>query len=181
MFVTNCLRAGNGVIVFIPPAYGKEYFKTVSEKDVSVSVADYGLEVLIGDIVIPVPEFMIDFLAENRTVTIYLADPSRYMWEPEFSVELPKDGIVEARGAYKHMRKTAESTRPGTGNSPVSMVFDPYYRCSWGLFVVNVTFQVLQRDWSRCQWTLGTIRPSLPPGRKPRYNNKSLPQAKNHD
>lgn len=107
MFVTNCLRAGNGVIVSMPPAYGREYFKTMSEKDVVISAAEYGLEVLIGDIVIPVPEFMIDFLAENRTVTIYLADPSRYMWEPEFSVELPKDGIVEARGAYKHMRKTA--------------------------------------------------------------------------
>jgi hypothetical protein len=116
MFVINCLRAGNGVVVFVPPDYGREYFKTVLEKDISVSVADYGLEVHIKDIVVPVPEFMMDFLAENRTVTVYLADPSRYMWEPEFSVELPKDGIVEARGAYKHMRKTA--TVDAAANGP---------------------------------------------------------------
>ena len=116
MFVTNCLRAGNGLIVPVPPAYGKEYFKTMSEKDISISVADYGLEVLVGDIVIPVPEFMVDFLAENRTVTIYSADPSQYVWEPEFALELPKDGIVEARGAYKHLRKTARAEEMGIGS-----------------------------------------------------------------
>ena len=112
MFVSNCLRAENGVIIIVPPAYGKDYFKALSEKDISISVADYGLEVHIKDIVIPVPKFMMDFLAENRTVTVYLADPSQYMWEPEFAVELPKDGIVEASGAYKHLRK-AEKSRSG--------------------------------------------------------------------
>ena len=105
MFVANCLRAGNGLITFVPPDYGKEYFKTVSEKDILVSVSDYGLEVIIGDITVPVPEFIMDFLAENRTITVYVADPSQYMWEPEFAVELSKDCVVEARGAYKHLRK----------------------------------------------------------------------------
>jgi hypothetical protein len=109
MLVSNCLRAQNGVIVPMPPVYERDYFRTVSEKDISISVADYGLDVVIKDIVVPVPEFMMDFLAENRTVTIYLADPSHYMWEPEFAVELPKDGIVEARGAYKHMRKASRA------------------------------------------------------------------------
>jgi len=28
-------------------------------------------------------------------------------------VELPKDGIVEARGAYKHMRKAKRNDTPG--------------------------------------------------------------------
>ncbi len=115
MFVTNCLRAGNGVIAFVPPPYGQEYFRTVSEKDISLSIADYGLEVHIKDIVVPVPEFMMDFLAENRTITVYSADPSQYIWEPEFTVELPKDGIVEARGAYKHMRKTERVGAAGNG------------------------------------------------------------------
>jgi hypothetical protein len=72
-------------------------------------VTDYGLEVHIKGIIIPVPEYIIDFLAENPTVTVYLADPSRYMWEPEFAVELSKEGIVEARGVYKHLRKAEKN------------------------------------------------------------------------
>jgi hypothetical protein len=105
MFISNCLRAENGVIIVVPPDYGKDYFNALSEKDISISIAEYGLEVHIKDIVLPVPEFMMDFLAEHRAVTLYLADPLLYMWEAEFSVELPKDEIVEARGAYKHLRK----------------------------------------------------------------------------
>ena len=54
------------MITFVPPDYGKEYFKTVSEKDISISIAEYGLDVHIKDITVPVPEFMMDFLAENR-------------------------------------------------------------------------------------------------------------------
>jgi len=115
MFVANCLRAENGLIVFVPPPYGHDYFKTVSEKDVLVSVADYGIEVRIKDIVIPAPEFMMDYLAENLTITVYLADPSQYMWGPEFTAELSKDAIVEARGAYKHMRKVTTAYAAGDG------------------------------------------------------------------
>lgn len=116
MFVNNCLRAANGIIVFVPPPYDKEYFKAVSEKDISVSVADYGLEVHIKDVVVPAPEFMVDYLAENRTITIYVADPLHYMWEAEFAVELPKDAIVEARGAFKHIRKAATVDAASNGS-----------------------------------------------------------------
>jgi len=43
MFVTNCLRAANGVIISVPPLHETGYLKTVSEKDISISVTDYGL------------------------------------------------------------------------------------------------------------------------------------------
>lgn len=109
MFVTNCLRAANGVIISVPPLHETGYLKAVSEKDISISVTDYGLEVHIREIVIPVPEYIIDFLAENPTVTVYLADPSQYMWEPEFAVELSKEGIVEARGVYKHLKRAEKN------------------------------------------------------------------------
>ena len=107
MFITHCHSAQDGIIVTIPPVYKGDYFKNICSKDVAITVEGYGLKVTIKDIVVPIPEFMIDYFVDNRTVTIYLGDPERYMWEAEYAVELPKDDIVEARGVYKHMQKVS--------------------------------------------------------------------------
>lgn len=104
MVVLHCLKAEGGIIA---PVYMEEAesFKKITEKDISVSVKDYGIDVKINLLVIPIPEYMLDFFVENGTITLYLADDSVYLWEPILAVEIPKNKLVEANGIYRFMRK----------------------------------------------------------------------------
>ena len=42
----------------------------------------YGIEVRVDEIVVPIPEFMLEFVIDNNTITFYRADNAEYLWEP---------------------------------------------------------------------------------------------------
>lgn len=109
MVVLHCLKSEGGIIA---PVYieGTESFNKVTDKDLSVSVKDYGIDVRIKDFVIPIPEFMLEYFVENGKITLYLADDSVYLWEPVLAVEIPKNKLVEANGIYRFMRKKGANT-----------------------------------------------------------------------
>lgn len=110
MVVLHCLKAEGGIIAPVYMEEGIESFKKVTDKDVSVSVKDHGIDVKIKELVIPIPEYMLDFFVENGTITIYLADDSVYLWEPILAVEIPKNKLVEVNGIYRFMRKKGGNT-----------------------------------------------------------------------
>ncbi|OPY70761.1 MAG: hypothetical protein A4E57_00378 [Syntrophorhabdaceae bacterium PtaU1.Bin034] len=114
--VHNCLRVQGGIIV---PVYNvePEMVKRLSNGDVMISVKSYGVEVRIEKIVVPIPEFLLEFIIGNNTITFYKADNAEYLWEPYFSIEIPRNDLIEARGAYKFIQsanseksKEAETT-----------------------------------------------------------------------
>jgi hypothetical protein len=92
-----------GIIV---PVYNvePEALKRSSGSGVFISVKSYGLEVRIGELIVPIPEFMLEFVIDNNLITFYEADSAEYLWEPILSVEIPRDDLVEARGAYKFVQ-----------------------------------------------------------------------------
>ena len=101
--VHNCLKVQGGIIV---PVYNvePEAMKRLSGSNILISVKSYGLEVRIDEIVVPIPEFMLEFVIDNNTITFYRADNAEYLWEPLFSMEIPRDDLIEARGAYKFIQ-----------------------------------------------------------------------------
>ena len=103
--VRNCLKVQGGIIV---PVYNveAEEMKRLSGNGILVSVKSYGLEVRIDEIVVPIPEFMLEFVIDNNAITFYRADNDEYMWEPLLSVEIPRDDLIEARGAYKFIQNS---------------------------------------------------------------------------
>ena len=103
--VHNCLRVQGGIIV---PVYNvePEAVKRLSGGSIIVSVKSYGLEVRIDEIVVPIPEFMLEFVIDNSTITFYGADSAEYLWEPLLSVKIPREDLIEARGAYKFIQST---------------------------------------------------------------------------
>jgi len=103
--VHNCLKVQGGIVV---PVYSvePETMRRFAGKSVVISVKSYGLEVRIDEIVVPIPEFMLEFVVDNNTITFYRADNEEYMWEPLFSIEIPRDELIEARGAYKFIQTT---------------------------------------------------------------------------
>ena len=76
----------------------------------------YGLEVRIDEIVVPIPEFMLEFVIDNNAITFYRADNEEYMWEPLLSVEIPRDGLIEARGAYKFIQNSNSGRKEADGD-----------------------------------------------------------------
>ena len=82
--VHNCLRVQGGIIV---PVYNvePEATKRLSGSSIVISVKSYGLEVRIHEIVVPIPEFMLEFVTDNNTITFYRADNAEYLWEPLLS------------------------------------------------------------------------------------------------
>ena len=103
--VRNCLKVQGGIIV---PVYNveQEAVKRLSEGSILLSVKSYGIEVRIDEIVVPIPEFMLEFVIDNNAITFYGADNEEYMWEPLLSVEIPREGLIEARGAYKFIQNS---------------------------------------------------------------------------
>lgn len=101
--VHNCLKVQGGVVV---PVYDvePEAMKGLSVSSIFISVKSYGLKVRIDEIVVPIPEFMLEFIIDNNTITLYKADNAEYLWEPLLSVEIPRDDLIEARGAYKFVQ-----------------------------------------------------------------------------
>jgi hypothetical protein len=109
--VRNCLQVHGGIIV---PVYNvePEAMRRLSENSVFVSVKNYGIEVRVDEIVVPIPEFMLEFVIDNNTITFYRADNEEYMWEPLLAIEVPRDDLIEARGAYKFIQSTnSEETK----------------------------------------------------------------------
>ena len=74
--VHNCLRVQGGIIV---PVYNvePEAVKRLSGSSVLISVKSYGLDMRIDEIVVPIPEFMLEFIIDNNTITFYRADNDR--------------------------------------------------------------------------------------------------------
>ena len=101
--VHSCLKVQGGLIV---PVYNiePEAVKRLSGSNIIISVRSYGLELRIDEIVVPIPEFMLEFIIGNNIVTFYRADTAEYLWEPLFSMEIPRDDLIEARGAYKFIQ-----------------------------------------------------------------------------
>ena len=116
--VHNCLKVQGGIIV---PVYNvePEAVKRLSGSSILISVKSYGLEVRIDEIVVPIPEFMLEFVIDNNTITFYRADNAEYLWEPLLSVEIPRDDLIEARGAYKFIQNSnsGKTKEDGDGGS----------------------------------------------------------------
>jgi hypothetical protein len=111
--VHSCFKVQGGIIA---PVYNTdlEAAKRMSESKVLVSVKNYGLEVRIDLIIVPIPEFMLEFVIDNNVITFYRADTGEYLWEPLFSIEIPRDDLIEARGAYKFIQNTNSKENKGT-------------------------------------------------------------------
>jgi hypothetical protein len=108
--VHNCLRVQGGIIVLVYNAESQA-MKRLSDSSILISVKSYGLEVLIDEIIVPIPEFMLEFLIDNNTITFYRADNAEYLWEPLFSVGIPRDDLIGARGAYKFIQSGNSGVR----------------------------------------------------------------------
>jgi hypothetical protein len=101
----NALLVETGLQVFVsgdPETFRREYRK-LQEDDVEIYVFPPGSCYYLGvkdDLVIEIPEDVFGHLVSTGTVIVCVDDPGAYLMAHAFTLHLPKDKLLEAKGAY---------------------------------------------------------------------------------
>jgi hypothetical protein len=120
--IDRCFLAKGGILVVLEPPDGGTF--NVKKLSAHLRVEEDGLVLFLGECWIPLPEDIFDYITENRIVTIYEVDVSRYANPPTVTIELDKDILIEAKAIYRyHKSRTHEglgvtglSTSPSTNS-----------------------------------------------------------------
>ncbi len=107
MLVLHCLKVEGGIIA--PVYMEEETFDKVTDKDISISIAKYGIDIKIKDLIVPIPEYMLDYFIANGRVTLCLADDSIYFWEPILTLEIPTNALIEANAIYRYKQRMGDA------------------------------------------------------------------------
>ena len=108
--IDRCFLAKGGILVVLEPLDGSTL--NVKKLSAHLRVEEDGLVLLLGECSIPLPEDIFDYITENRIVTIYEVDVSRYANPPTVTIELEKDILIEAKAIYRyHKSRTQEECR----------------------------------------------------------------------
>ena len=99
MIANKCFMVADGIMVVLD--IDDKELENISEEDIAIEFADYGLNVIVGDNIVPIPEVMFDYIKENRNITIYTVNPDNYIFSPTLRLALPKESLIEAKGAYR--------------------------------------------------------------------------------
>lgn len=95
--------------------------RKLGDDDVSVYVFPPGNCYFLGireNLIIEVPGETFDHLASTGTVFVCLDEPTSYLLRHVLTVHLPKEKLIEARGAYAAHRSTLGNRTESTQLSP---------------------------------------------------------------
>jgi hypothetical protein len=105
MLAFKCLKVAGGVLVLVNTD-NTTSLKNITDHDVSICIAEYGLLIKIKDIEIPIPESLMEYFMQNRTITIYPLTMDNYVEEPLLSVTIRPESLIEARGIYNFWKRS---------------------------------------------------------------------------
>jgi len=95
----KCLVVSDGFICLVDRKE-LEDLGEVEKKDVVMEAGPGGLVIKLKDVCIPIPVDYVDYLVENRNISIYPFGLD-YVEEPVITLELSRDAIIEARAVLK--------------------------------------------------------------------------------
>ena len=108
----KCLMVEDGLIVLVPPVYSDlSSIRKLDEKDVSIQVVDFGFIIKVGELKIPVPEILIDYLIANNVITLYQFNDDDYVGTPVLGITLSKEALLEAKGMYRLLKMQNETNK----------------------------------------------------------------------
>ena len=98
--IDRCFLANGGILVIVESLEGK--MPNTNGTSAQLGVNEGGLVLLFGEYEVPLPEEMLDYIMENRLVTIYQMNGAHYLYSPTVTIELEKDALVEAKAVYRY-------------------------------------------------------------------------------
>jgi hypothetical protein len=88
MFTTSCcLKVQNGIIALVDE---KEEIKNLYSHNMEVEKRDYGVNIIVGNLIIPIPEKLFDYLLDHPVIAVYQLNRYSYVAEPDLIINLDK-------------------------------------------------------------------------------------------
>ena len=103
MIAYKVLIVSNGIIVLADIT--EDDIAQIKATDVAIGMNSAGLVIKAAHLYIPIPENTMDFLVDNRNITIYPFASYRYVEEALLNIALSREAIIEARGIYNFWKK----------------------------------------------------------------------------
>ena len=110
MITTSCcLKVQNGLIVLVDSL---EEIRAFNERNIEAEKSDYGVNLIVGNLTIPIPKKLIDYLFDNPVIAVYQLKRYSYVAEPELTINLDKITLMSLKGichipAYAYMGHSA--------------------------------------------------------------------------
>src|SRR3989304_9815715 len=96
MLTTSCcLNVQHGIIALVDE---QEKINTVNGHNIEVEKKDYGVNIIVGNLTVPIPEKLFDYLAENPIIAVYQLKRYGYVAEPDLIINLDKLTLMSLRG-----------------------------------------------------------------------------------
>jgi hypothetical protein len=106
MLTTSCcLKVQHGIIALVDE---QEEINTVNGHNIVVEKKDYGITIIVGNLTIPIPEKLFDYLSDNPIIAVYQLNRYGYVAEPDLIINLDKLTLMSLREIchfhnYSHM------------------------------------------------------------------------------
>ena len=104
MIAYKVLIVSNGIIVLADIT--EDDAAQIKATDVAISMNSAGLVIKAAHLHIPIPENIMDFLADNKNITIYPFSSVKYVEEAILGIVISREAIIEARAIYNFWKKT---------------------------------------------------------------------------
>jgi hypothetical protein len=93
MLTTSCcLKVQHGIIALVD---ANEEINTFSSGNIEVEKRDYGVNIIVGNLTIPIPETLFDYLFDNPIIAVYQLKRYSYVAESEWIPKMIKHGMMQ--------------------------------------------------------------------------------------
>ena len=96
MITTSCcLKVQNGLIGLVD---SREEIRAFNGRNIEAERTGYGVNLIVGNLIIPIPNKLIDYLFENPVIAVYQLKRYAYVAEPDFVINLDKMTLMSLKG-----------------------------------------------------------------------------------
>ena len=104
MQAIKCLIFQEGLIYLVDNNHLRN-LENLRTEDISVSSTKNGIAIILKNyMVLPIPEELLDYIIDNRNITLYTFSAENYIEEPVITFSLSKNALIEARSIFKFLK-----------------------------------------------------------------------------
>ncbi|RMD56619.1 MAG: hypothetical protein D6828_04165 [Nitrospirae bacterium] len=115
MQVFRCLKVNDGIIALVQVNNADEINElgNISKEDIKIELTEFGIILKARDIALPIPLALLEWLISQKQcfVAFYPISLESFVSEPIISLELSKEELREAKGAYNFWKKSQENKK----------------------------------------------------------------------
>ena len=97
---TKYISVENGLIALFFDTLFIEDYENIASEDIKLAVCEYGIEIQIKDLIVPIPEILLKHVSDRNNVFIYCGNYDNYEMQFVVSITISKEALLEAKGAY---------------------------------------------------------------------------------